>query len=216
MNKQTLRIINIVLIAIVVVMAFMLPTKDKNAGSQNIKSTLDIIHERKSVRNFVEYQISDEELTTLVKAGMAAPTAVNKQPWQFLIINDRNIIEAISETNGNKDHYLASSALIVVCGDTLRALDGIAQEYWIQDCSAATQNILLAAESMGLGGLWTGIYPHSERVDITKSTLSLPANVIPLCIIAIGKPSGKDQPKDKWKPELVHWNTWQNNTNANL
>lgn len=203
-------IINIVLIAIVVVMAFMLPGKNEAEATPaaEVKSTLDIIHERKSVRHFAEYAITKDELTTLVKAGMAAPTAVNKQPWQFLVIDDRAIIEKIAETNRNKPHYLASSALIVVCGDTLRTLEGLAQEYWVQDCSAATQNILLAAESMGLGALWTGIYPFMDKVDITKAALGLPENVIPLCIIAVGKPTGEDKEKDKWKPELMHWNMW--------
>lgn len=208
MNNKLSKIINLVLIILVIILAFQIPSKNDVKEATSTKSTLDIIHERKSVRHFTDRVVTTDELTTLIKAGMAAPTAVNKQPWQFLVIDDKAIISAIAETNRNKDHYLSCSALIVVCGDTTRTLEGAAQDYWVQDCSAATQNILLAAESMGLGALWTGVYPLQERVDITKSTLSLPEYIIPLCIIAVGEPTGEDKPKDKWKPELMHYNVW--------
>ncbi len=168
--------------------------------------TLATIHMRKSVRHFTNQAVSKEQLTELVKAGMAAPTAVNKQPWAFIAINDRTVLDKLSEVLPYAKMLKQATGAIVVCGDMTRTLEGQAQEYWIQDCSAATQNILLAAESMGLGAVWTGVYPKKERIEDVIQTIKLPEQLIPLNVIPIGYPTGEDQPKNKWDKNKLHWN----------
>lgn len=169
--------------------------------------TLATIHNRKSVRHYTSEKVTEAQLTEILKAGMAAPTAVNKQPWAFVSITDREMLDKLSVLEYAGMLKQATSA-IVVCGDLDKALKGVPQEYWIQDCSAATQNILLAVESMGLGAVWTGVYPKKEREEIVRELLQLPSNIIPLNVIAIGYPTGEDTPKDKWKESNVHWNKW--------
>ncbi|MFV0553871.1 MAG: flavin reductase [Mangrovibacterium sp.] len=168
-------------------------------------ATIGIIHERKSVRNFTDRQVSKEQLETLARAGMAAPTAVNKQPWAFVAINERAMLDKLCTALPRAKMLEAATAAMVVCGDMNKALEGKGQEYWIQDCSAATQNILLAAESLGLGAVWTGVYPMEDRVQAVKDILNMPEHLTPLCVIPIGYPTGVDQPKDKWKPENLIW-----------
>lgn len=101
-----------------------------------------------------------------------------------------------------------AQAAIIVCGNMNKAVEGEGREYWIQDCSAATENILLAAESMGLGAVWTGVYPIKERVDIVKGEMKLPENIIPLNVIPIGWQTGKEKPKQKYTEENIYWNKW--------
>ncbi len=169
--------------------------------------TLAAIHNRKSVRHYTDQKVSELQLTELVKAGMAAPTAKNKQPWAFVVITEREKLDRLSELPYAK-MLKDVSAAIVVCGDMERTLDGAMQAYWIQDCSAATQNILLAAESMGLGAVWTGVYPIAEREGVVRQEIAAPEHIIPLNVIAIGYPTGEDTPKDKWDESKLHWGQW--------
>ena len=101
-----------------------------------------------------------------------------------------------------------AAAAIVVCGDMTKTLEGEAAEFWIQDTSAASENILLAAHAMGLGAVWTGVYPDKGRIRIISEALSLPSHIVPLCLIPVGYPAKAQEPKDKWKPENVHYNGW--------
>ena len=174
----------------------------------NNSHTLEIIHQRKSVRNYTKTKVSKEQLETLIRAGMAAPSAVNKQPWAFIAINDRLILDKLGDGLPYAKMLKKASAAIVVCGDLGKALDGWEQEFWIQDCSASTQNILLAAESMGLGTVWTAAYPAEDRMSTVKDILELPEHIIPLNVIPIGFPGGMVKPKDKWTAENLHWNKW--------
>ncbi|MCL3780679.1 nitroreductase family protein [Prolixibacteraceae bacterium JC049] len=174
----------------------------------NNNNTLEIIHQRKSVRAYTDQQVSKTQLETLIKAGMAAPTAVNKQPWAFISIDDRTTLDSLGNGLPYAKMLKKATAAIVVCGDLSKALEGWEQEFWIQDCSNASQNILLAAESMGLGAVWTAAYPAEDRMATVKSILNLPDHIIPLNVIPIGYPTGIEKPKDKWKPENLHWNKW--------
>ena len=182
--------------------------KEDASATDKSKVVLENIAQRKSVRHFTEQAVSKDQLETLVRAGMAAPTAVNKQPWAFVVMSERASMDALSEKLPHAKMLKQAQAAIVVCGDMSKALEGEARDFWVQDASAATQNILLAAEAMGLGAVWTGAYPGQERVNAIREALSLPENIIPLCVIPIGYPTGEDQPKDKWKPENVHWEKW--------
>ena len=167
---------------------------------------LDNIAQRKSVRHFVPGKdIPQADLEKLVKAGMAAPTARNSQPWEFYVVTSPEIKQQLKDGLPHAKMLEQASAAIVVCGNSDYMLEGEGREYWVQDCSAATQNILLAAEAMGLGAVWTGVYPGRERLEHVQKTLSLPVSHLPLCVIPVSYPTGEDQPKDKYKPERIHW-----------
>lgn len=161
---------------------------------------------RTSVRKYTSAQVTPEQVDSLLKAAMSAPTAVNKQPWQFVVVNDRAMLDSIAAEFPNI-HMAASAPLaVVVCGDMHLALEGEGQSYWIQDCSAATENMLLAAHSMGLGAVWCGIYPIADRVSKLSAMLSLPDYITPLCVVPVGYPEGDTHPKDKYLPEKIHYN----------
>ncbi len=170
--------------------------------------TLVTIFNRKSVRHYTSEQVSQEQLTMMVKAGMAAPTAMNKQPWAFVAIHNIADLDKLAKSLPRAKMLKQATAAIVVCGDLSKALTGDAQPFWIQDCSAATQNILLAAESMGLGAVWTGVHPIKEKEVAVQNALSIPEDKIPLNVIAIGYPTGEDKTKEKWIESNLHWNKW--------
>jgi nitroreductase len=177
-------------------------------NQSDIPDVLTVIHSRKSVRQFTDEQVSREQLEILVRAGMAGPTAMNRQPWAFIAIDNRDVLDALSdELNGNAILKRATAA-IVVCGDLSKAIPSV-PDYWVQDCSAAAQNILLAVEGIGLGAVWIGIFPRDERMNAVKKVAKLPDHLIPLNVIAIGYPTGVEEPKDKWKTENMFWNSWE-------
>ena len=175
------------------------PSNGENAVVNNIMT-------RTSIRAYTGQAVSADTIETLLRAGMAAPTAVNKQPWHFVVVTDREKLKGIAVANPNAGMAEKAPLAIVVCGDLEKALDGPAREYWIQDCSAATENILLAAHGLGLGAVWTGIYPKDERVSVFNNLLKLPRHIIPLCAIIIGHPDEAPQPKDKWTPGNISYN----------
>lgn len=180
-------------------------------GQNNAKSDLvmENILNRKSVRKYTKEEVKKEQLEMLVRAGMAAPSARNSQPWLFFVINDRAILDNLAKQLPNAKMLLNAKAAIVVCGNLQKSLEGDGREFWVQDCSAATQNILLAAESMGLGAVWTGAYPRKETVNIIKVELGLPEHIVPLNVIPIGWQTGEEKPKQKYTEENIRWNKWE-------
>jgi len=173
-----------------------------------VKDTLTAIHSRRSVRHYTGQPVSKKDLETLVKAGMAAPTAMDKRPWAFVIVTDEAILKKLAEGLPYSKMIVQAKSAIVVCGVMTKAGWGEAREFWVQDCSAASQNILLAAEAMGLGAVWTGMYPSHQRVEYVQKVLGIPREVIPLNVIAVGLPTGEDRPKDKFDPTNIHWEKW--------
>ena len=179
----------------------------KGEGEQKMEccgkmSALDAIMTRTSVRKYKDQEVKPCCVEKMLRAAMAAPSAVNKQPWHFVVVTDRQLISQLSRQAGQ------SPLLIVVCGDLTKAMQGKGQEYWIQDCSAATENLLLAAHAMGLGAVWTGQWPMDDRYKETQRLLSLPENIVPLATVVIGYPDEQPEPKDKWKPENVSYNKY--------
>jgi len=170
-----------------------------------VNETLEVIHNRKSVRHFTDQAVSEEQIKLLLRAGMAAPSAVNRQPWAFYVVTKRETLDALGEQLPYAKMLRQAQAAIVVCGDMEKAGNLKEQGYWVQDCSAATQNILLAAESIGLGAVWTAAYPYEDRTKVVVEILNLPEKHIPLKVIPIGYATGEDKPKDKWKPENIVW-----------
>lgn len=173
-------------------------------NTNNKNAAIETIMTRTSIRSFTDQAVADETVETLLRAGMAAPTAVNAQPWHFVVVNERAQLDALAGRRGNMFHE--APLAIVVCGNMDKAMRGPAQAFWVQDCSAATENILLAAHALGLGAVWTGCYPMEERMAQVSQVLDLPETIIPLCVIVMGYPNENPEPKDKWKPENVSYN----------
>lgn len=188
-----------------------------NKAQDATEAAINTIMNRKSVRSYTDQKLTEQQIETLLKAAMAAPSAINIQPWSFVVIDDDAVKQEIWGEGFQSEMFTSAPVVIVVCGDTktMRKPYGkpdaepeeVDNIFWDQDCSAATENLLLAAEAMGLGAVWTAIYP-TERMARVCEKLCLPANVKPLCAVPIGYPAGDDQPKDKWKPEKIHRNRW--------
>ena len=163
---------------------------------------------RTSVRKYTNEAVTKADIETLLRAGMAAPTAVNKQPWHFVVVTDREQLDALAAANRGTRMAAKAPLAIVVCGDMQKTLSGVGQGFWVQDCSAATENILLAAHALRLGGVWTGLYPNEERAKAVRDVVKAPEHIVPLCVIVIGHPADVPTPKDKWKPENVSYNNF--------
>ena len=172
-----------------------------NSASDN--ATLDVIHSRKSVRNYTDEPVSKEQIATLIKAAMAAPTGMDRRPWEFIVVTDKDIMREWADTLPYGSMLKKAQVAIVVCGRTDSNKGG--SPYWYIDCSAATQNLLLAAESIGLGAVWTAAYPFEDRMGVVINEYNLPDDVKPLCIIPIGHPTGKEQPKEKYNESKIHY-----------
>lgn len=169
---------------------------------------LQTIMTRTSVRAFLDRSVSDETIELLLKAAMAAPSAKNSQPWAFVVIKNRALLEKLGASLPNAKMTATAPVAVVICGDLNKALPGEAREYWIQDAAATTENFLLAAHALGLGAVWTGVHPISERIRILKEALRLPENVEPFCLIPFGWPAEPGTIKDKWDASIVHQDIW--------
>ena len=173
-----------------------------------MNETLKTIMNRKSVRAYTSASVSEEQLMTLVKAGMAAPTAVDCRPWDFVVITDKAVLKQLADVLPYAKMAASAGAAIVVTGDPKRQFGGESASFWMLDCSAATENILLAAESMGLGAVWTALYPDTERMSAARKILGIPGDIMPLNLIPVGVPAGENKPKDKFNPKQIHQDRW--------
>ncbi|TIH13076.1 nitroreductase family protein [Marinifilum sp. JC120] len=165
----------------------------------------EAIHSRRSIRKYEDKPVSEEIVKEILGAAMMAPSAGNAQPWQFVVVDDREKLETVSAIN--KYAAMAKNAPmgILVCADlSLEKYPG----YWSQDCAAAMQNLLLAAHAKGLGAVWTGIHPEKERVEGFKKLFNLPEQVIPLGFAVMGWPKQESKKKDRYNEERVHRNSW--------
>ena len=160
---------------------------------------------RVSVRQFTGEKISDEQVEQLLRCAMAAPSAMNKQPWEFIVVNDEELLGLLGESFPYSRCSNGAAVAIIPCGNLQLAIEG-AEGFWINDLSAATENLLLAAHAMGLGAVWTGVHPNTERVKQLQDILSLPEHIVPLCIVPVGVPAEEPEVKDKWNTERIHYN----------
>ncbi len=167
--------------------------------------TLEAIRTRRSVRDFKQAPVSEEMVETLLKAGMQAPSAGNEQPWHFIVIDDQEKLHAIPKFHPYSKMLNDAPLAILICSD--RKLEK-KRASWLQDCSAATQNILLAAHAMGLGAVWLGIFPNSDRVFGMQDLLDMPKDVRPVALVAIGHPASVPEPVDRFIEDRVHKNAW--------
>ncbi|PKK88697.1 MAG: hypothetical protein CVV64_17800 [Candidatus Wallbacteria bacterium HGW-Wallbacteria-1] len=205
------QITNILLAAALLVLLVKphLPVTLTSAGvTTNGADTLSVIHSRKSVRKYTDKAVEEEKMDKLVRAGMAAPTAADKRPWDFVVVTDRTTLDKLADVLEYGKMLKQAKAAIVVCGNLNKALPGDAAPFWVQDCSAATENILLAAESLGLGAVWIGAYPLQDRVSGLAAILGCPEKIIPLNVISIGYPDGDPKPKNKYDATVIHRDKW--------
>jgi nitroreductase len=167
--------------------------------------TLEAIFTRRSVRDFKTDPVSTEAIKTMIRAGMQAPSAANEQPWHFVVIDDQDKLHAITEFHPFAAMLKEAPLAILVCSD--RKLEK-KRARWLQDCSAATQNILLAAHAMGLGAVWLGIFPESDRVFGMQGLLEMPEDVRPVALVAVGHPASVPKPVDRFDANRIHSNQW--------
>ena len=168
--------------------------------------TLEAIYTRRSIRHFTGDAVSDEDLKHLLRAGMQAPSARNTQSWQFIVINQRGLLEAINRFHPFATMLSEAALAITVCGDKRAETH---EGYLALNCAAATQNILLAAHTLGLGAVWIGIYPRENRIKEISKLLNLPDFVLPVSVVAVGQPAEEKLPVDRYDGHKVHLNRWQ-------
>ncbi|MFO8234301.1 MAG: nitroreductase family protein [Bacteroidales bacterium] len=160
---------------------------------------------RRSIRKYTRESVSKEIVEKIVKAGMYAPSAVNCQPWHYVIVDDRSVLEKIMEVHPYSRMLSEAQYAILVLGDEkLEHAPG----YWVVDCAAATQNILLAAHSFGLGAVWLGLHPREHRKEAISKLFNLPGHILPFSIVSLGYPAEKPEPKNRYKQERIHYNKW--------
>ena len=169
---------------------------------------IENIMTRVSVREFTSQKISAEQIDTLLRAAMAAPSAINKQPWAFIVVTDDSIIAQLGEALPYSRCSNHPACAIIPCGDLSKAIAGEMGAFWINDVSAATENILLAAHAMGLGAVWTGLHPDMNRAALVQNLLGLPEHIIPLCVVPVGVPAEQPDVKDKFRQDNIHYNRW--------
>ncbi|MBS6269211.1 MAG: nitroreductase family protein [Tannerella sp.] len=166
--------------------------KTENPVIENILS-------RKSVRDFIGKKVENEKITILLKAGMAAPSGRDLRPWELIVIQNRSTLDSMAAELPYAKMLNKAPMAIIVCGDSIRS------SYWYLDCSAVSENILLAAESLELGAVWTAAYPYEDRINTVRKYTNIPENIIPLCVIPIGYPNGSQSPKNKFDEKKIHY-----------
>lgn len=166
--------------------------KTENPVIENILS-------RKSVRDFIGKKVENEKIAILLKAGMAAPSGRDLRPWELIVIQNRSTLDSMAAELPYAKMLNKAPMAIIVCGDSIRS------SYWYLDCSAVSENILLAAESLELGAVWTAAYPYEDRINTVQKYTNIPENIIPLCVIPIGYPNGSQSPKNKFDEKKIHY-----------
>jgi nitroreductase len=160
---------------------------------------------RRSIRQYTRKPVPDAILKELLAAAMSAPSAGNQQPWHFIVIDDREILDRVPGIHPYSHSVKSAPVAILVCGDLNLEIH---KDFWIQDCSAATENILIAVQANGLGAVWLGIYPREERVRGMKNLFNLPRHVIPFSLISIGYPAEIKAPAGRFNDSRIHYNRW--------
>jgi len=168
-----------------------------------MKNLIDTIFARRSIREYTAKGVSVEKITTLLEAGMAAPSASNLKPWHFVVVTDRERLDRLAESHPYGKMLFDAPLCIAVCGDS-----SVSGRYWVQDCCAATENLLLAVTALGLGGVWLGVFPLEERVAVVRQVLDIPEPFIPLNLLYIGHPAEEKPARTQYDETRVHRDRW--------
>jgi nitroreductase len=167
------------------------------------KELIKTIFSRRSIRKYTAELVSENDIRTMIEAAMAAPSASNLKPWHFVVVTNRQILDELALVHPHGKMLSQAPLCVAVCGDTT-----ISASVWVQDCSAATQNLLLAATALGLGAVWLGVYPRQDRVNNIRKTLKLPDTIIPLNLISIGYPDETKEPRTQYDEQRIHHQHW--------
>jgi len=165
--------------------------------------SIDIVLSRRSIRKYTDQRVSDADMTRLLEAGMAAPSSRNLKPWHFVTVTDRDTLDRLAEAHPHGKMLFEATAAIAVCGQI-----DISPDYWVQDCSAATENILVAAAALGLGSCWLGVHPREERIEAIGAVLGIPDDIGILSLIAVGHPAEKKEARTQYDESRIHRGGW--------
>lgn len=164
---------------------------------------IETIFARRSIRKYTGEPVSETDIRTLLEAAMAAPSASNRKPWQFVVVTERQTLDALAEAHPHGKMLFEATLCITVCGDLTEM-----ERFWVQDCSAATENLLLAAAALDLGAVWLGVYPKEDRVAAARRVLGIPEHITPLNLISIGHPAEEKEPRTQYDQARVHRERW--------
>ena len=163
----------------------------------------NLILARRSIRTYTARPVGEQTIQTLLKAAMAAPSASNLKPWHFIVVTDREMLDKLADVHPHGKMLFEAPLCIAVCGDTT-----VSAAYWVQDCSAATENLLLAAVALGLGAVWLGVHPITERTTVIRPMLRIPEHIVPLNLVSIGHPAEQKESRTQFSPARVHYEHW--------
>jgi len=172
---------------------------------KDMMDAMDAIFTRRSIRKYKSTPVDPKIIKELLRAAMTAPSAANQQPWEFVVIDDPRILSRVPECHPYAEMVPQAAAAILVCGDLKR---DVHKGFWVQDCSAATENLLLAITAHGLGGVWLGVYPREDRVKGLRKLLGIPEHVVPLALVPIGYPGEKKGRASRYRENRIHKNRW--------
>ncbi|HOS99629.1 MAG TPA: nitroreductase family protein [Acidobacteriota bacterium] len=169
----------------------------------------DAILTRRSIRRFTAEPVEEELLERLLRAAMAAPSARNMQPWELVVVTAAVRRRQLAEIIPHGKMLSEAPLALLLCGNLERSVDDTRPPYWVVDCAAAAQNVLLAAHSLGLGGVWLGVFPREDRMQGVAAVLDLPDTIVPHSLLALGHPAEAGVIKDKFDPHKVHRESWR-------
>ena len=165
----------------------------------------DPVLSRRSIRKYTKEDVPDVLVERLLRAAMNAPSAGNQQPWRFVVVRDRAVLDQIPEVHPYSSMITHAPLAIVVCGDP-RSIKW--PQMWDQDCAAATENLLVEAQLLGLGAVWLGVHPLQERIEGLQRLLGMPAEIVPFAVVPVGFPAEKKPPADRYDAGRVHKDQW--------
>lgn len=191
-----------------IVLTILLIVSCGGSSSNAGQAVLDAISTRTSIRAYQDRPVGADTVELLLRAAMSAPSARNRQPWAFIVVDDKALLRQLADSLPYAQSAAAAPMAVVVCGVLTESQGATNAGWWVQDVAAASENLLLAAHAVGLGAVWTGVYSYEDRVRAVRNVLGLPRHVVPLNVIPIGYPAENPAPKQKWDPAKVHRNGW--------
>ncbi|WP_195458156.1 nitroreductase family protein [Alistipes sp. D31t1_170403_E11] len=191
-----------------IVLTILLVVSCGGSSSNAGQAVLDAISARTSIRAYQDRPVGADTVELLLRAAMSAPSARNRQPWAFIVVDDKDMLRQLADSLPYAQSAAAAPMAVVVCGVLTESQGATNAGWWVQDAAAASENLLLAAHAVGLGAVWTGVYSYEDRVRAVRNVLGLPRHVVPLNVIPIGYPAENPAPKQKWDPAKVRRNGW--------
>lgn len=191
-----------------IVLTILLVVSCGGSSSNAGQAVLDAISARTSIRAYQDRPVGADTVELLLRAAMSAPSARNRQPWVFIVVDDKDLLQQLADSLPYAQSAAAAPMAVVVCGVLTESQGATNAGWWVQDAAAASENLLLAAHAVGLGAVWTGVYSYEDRVRAVRNVLGLPRHVVPLNVIPIGYPAENPAPKQKWDPAKVRRNGW--------